>query len=113
MIRKDLIIPIYDAEVTVAVTKKFEDVVLEAGYKEDVAGNTAITLHYPDNPLKYVVVFKKGCVSHGAIAHEACHLTQKLMNDVDIEHDYKNDEAEAYLIGFIVDGIHQIIYKDE
>ena len=111
--RKTLSIPIYDAEVTVVVTKKFEKAALEAGYNGELTGKDAAVFRYPDNPGKYVVVFHKDSLSPGNIAHEALHLLHDIMEHVGMGPELNDDEAQAYLIGFIVDGIHQIIYGNE
>ena len=109
--RRDLIIPIYDAKVTVVITDEFEKEVLEAGYQKDVTGSGGITLHYPDAPSNFTIVMHTDCTSPGNIAHEAYHLCGKIMDCVDIKYDINNDEPMAYLIGFIVDGLHQIIFE--
>jgi len=109
--RKTLSIPIYDAEVTVVVTKNVTKVAIEAGYSGDMVGKVAMVLRYPDNPGEYVVIFHKEAISPGNIAHEALHLLHDIMENVGMGPELNDDEAQAYLIGFIVNGIHQIIYK--
>jgi hypothetical protein len=113
MIRKTLSIPIYDCKVNVVVTndqETFEQEVYDAGWKEDPGGD-AVTLHYLSNPSVFAVIFKKDSLSPGNIAHEADHLTTKVMEARGLKYDPDNQEARAYLIGFIVDGLHQIIYN--
>ena len=44
----------------------------------------------------------------GTIAHEAKHLVNKIFQDIGQELDLENDEAECYLLGWIVDEIHKI-----
>jgi hypothetical protein len=109
--RKTLTIPIYDCECTLVVTKKYKEAVVEAGYHQAVCPTGAITLSYPDSPMHYVMIFHKEAISPGHIAHEALHLVHKIMLDVDIGLSLKDDEAQAYLLGFIVDLIHQAIQK--
>ena len=113
MIRKTLIIPIYDCHCDVVITEDFDEAVLEAGYQKPVIGSGGITLHYPDAPSNFVVIMHPTWTSPGNIAHEALHLAGKIMQCVDIKYDIDNDEPMAYLIGFIVDGIHQIIDAGE
>ena len=112
-IRKTLHIPIYDCDVSIVVTKEFDEAVLEAGYKEDCTDSDAVTLHYPNKPKQYCVVFRKGSASYGNIAHEALHLVYKISHSVGIEYDVNNQEPLTYLMGFIVDGMHQIINSYE
>jgi len=110
MKRKCLTIPIYDCSVDVVVTKKFEEAVKEAGWSYDCSGVDAITLHYPDNPSNFAVLFRKGSTSPGHVAHEATHLVIKIMKAFEIKFDFDNQEPIAYLMGYVVDGLHQIIY---
>lgn len=43
----------------------------------------------------------------GVIAHECLHATNMIMDVVGIEADLDNDEAQAYLLGYLVETIHQ------
>ena len=108
--KKTLTIPIYDITVQLQVTKNFAKAVEMAGWSGD-AGGGAIVLHYPDSPRVYTVIFQKGLASPGIIAHEAYHLTRKIMFYLDLKDDFTNQETGAYLMGFIVDLIHQAIKK--
>ncbi len=111
MISKDLIIPIYDCMCTVVVAEDFDAACTEAGYQFDTKGASAICLHYPDSPSNFTIVFREGAISPGSIAHEAFHLTGKIMSHIDVEYSKNSEEAYAYLIGFIVDGISQIVLE--
>lgn len=44
----------------------------------------------------------------GIIAHEAKHLVNKIFVDVDQLLDRHNDEAECYLLGWIVNRVHEL-----
>ena len=109
-IKKTLRIPIYDCKVDVVVTDNFEEACEEAGYEYKGLAHSAAVLRYPDNPGSYTVIFHEDTISPGNIAHEGLHLMHDIMEYVDIGADTNNDEAQAYLIGFIVDGLHQIIH---
>lgn len=109
--KKVLTIPIYDIEVQLQVTKDFDSACEDAGFIGDPSGGGGIVLHYPDHPRVYTVIFAKCCLSPGIIAHEAWHLTRKIMFYLDLEDYEGNQETGAYLHGFIVDLIHQAIKK--
>lgn len=47
----------------------------------------------------------------GIIAHEAKHLVNKIFIDVDQLLDRHNDEAECYLLGWIVNRIYEVKNK--
>jgi len=114
MIKKTLTVPIYDCRVNVVVVddqESFEQEVYDAGWHEELNGN-AVTLHYLSNPSVFCVIFTSDSLSPGNIAHEADHLTTKIMESRDIKYDPNNQEPRAYLLGFIVDGLHQIIYGE-
>jgi len=111
--RKDLTIPIYDCKVTVVVTGSFQEACMEAGYDSVVEGKHAAVFRYPDKPGSYTMIFHENSLSPGNISHEALHLMHDIMEYVGMGPELNDDEAQAYLIGFIVDGLHQIIFKDE
>jgi len=113
MIRKTLTIPIYDCTADVVITDNFEEAAIEAGYDGVVDGHDAGVFRYPDRPSSYTVIFHEKSISAGNIAHEALHLMHDIMEYVGMGPELNDDESQAYLIGFIVDGIHQIIDAGE
>ena len=52
---------------------------------------------------------RKGYPTPGIIAHEAKHLVNTIFVDVGVELDRYNDEPEAYLLGWIVNRIHELL----
>jgi hypothetical protein len=60
----------------------------------------------------YPVLFSRN-VTPGLIAHEAKHLVNKIYADLDISLDKYNDEAEAYLLSWIVNRIWEVKTKYE
>lgn len=109
--RRDLHIPIYDCTATVVVTNSFKKAAIKAGYDGNVGGMYAAVFRYPDRPREYTVVFHKKATSPGNIAHEALHLLHDIMEHVGMGANLNDDEAQCYLLGFIVDGLHQIIFN--
>lgn len=47
----------------------------------------------------------------GIIAHEAKHLVNRIFGSIGQELDLHNDEAECYLLGWIVDRVHELNKK--
>ena len=45
----------------------------------------------------------------GCIAHECLHATNTILSHVGIKADYDNDEAQAYLMGYLTDQITEFI----
>jgi len=107
--KKTLTIPIYDCTVYLWVTKNFQSACQKSGYSEAALASNAAVFRYPDKPGVYSVIFHKDAISPGNIAHEALHLLHDIMEYVDMGANTNDDEAQAYLIGFIVDLIHQAI----
>jgi len=51
--------------------------------------------------------------THGTIAHEALHATNRILYHVGVDPDHNNDEAQAYLLSYIVDEIYKQGDKNE
>jgi len=111
MIKETFIVPIYDCQVDVFVTKHVETVAEKVNYNEDCSGSEGLTLSYPLNPGIYCVIFKKRTLNPGVVAHEAYHLTAKIMQTCDIKYDIDNIEPFAYLNGYLVQELHKIIWQ--
>lgn len=54
---------------------------------------------------------KEGFPTPGIIAHEAKHLLNKIFIDIGQDLDRYNDEAECYLLGWIVNRIYEVKIK--
>ena len=50
-------------------------------------------------------------IFHGTIAHEAVHIAHFIMKDRGLIEGFDNDEAEAYLVDWIVDQTYKFIQK--
>ena len=48
------------------------------------------------------VIFDSSCFDINTVAHEAIHIKNRIFEHTDIQPDSKNDEPEAYLVGWIV-----------
>jgi len=51
-------------------------------------------------------------ITHGAIAHEALHISSMICQGRGINADFYNDEPQAYLCGWIVDVIYSFLSKE-
>jgi hypothetical protein len=69
-----------------------------AAWTEDVIYNNYALAVVFDGREKYEV---------DTITHEVIHVKNIIMNFAGIKHDYSNDEAEAYLSGWIAGEIHK------
>ncbi len=56
-----------------------------------------------------LIVIKDTDISCGTIAHEAVHAAWDIFNDCDIFLAYPNQEPFTYLVGWVVDRIHEAL----
>lgn len=111
MIDETISIPIYDATLRLAICddyEQFERTVLDTGYTDPLNGAGAITLRHEEATVYHIIINREN-ISYGNIAHECMHVTDRLLHHVGVVHDWYNDEAACYLLGFIVDCVHKII----
>lgn len=106
-IKKDIIVPIYNAKIIIVITDDLPSAAIEY-CDDDCTYDDAITLHF-DSPLNYVSCFRVDKLSHMIVSHEVCHIVHRIMNDVGIEHTLLTDEPEAYLVSYITNQIYKII----
>ena len=60
-----------------------------------------------ENVVHYVIAFPSGKrIAPGAIAHEAHHITKNILLDRGIPINPNEDENECYLLGWIVNQVH-------
>lgn len=104
-------IPLYETNLKVYVVKKsFKKLYKKyklGGDCKDHKDHKGFTLDKNGN----VVIGILKSSSPGTIAHEALHATHIIMKYVYMEPDLDNDEAEAYLLTYIVDKIHKFKNK--
>jgi len=107
-----LYIPIYNCQLDIVLTNKFKEAAEKAGFKESCDGWEGLTIHYPSCPSLFCVIFNKKTLDAEVIAHEALHVTSKIMRECDIKYDTENIEPFAYLHGYIVKELHKILFGD-
>lgn len=101
-------IPIYQCKLTVILDKDLSYV--EKTYKTKSLSNYgAVTMRVPGEFAEYVMAFEYADFS--IIAHEIVHLKNFIFSDRCIELDNNNDEAEAYLTGWLAEKISKILHK--
>ncbi len=86
--------------------KKFNDVSFEPPITEFDGGV------FKHNDVFYLVLFYDGKKpTYGVIAHESKHLVNEIFIDIQHELDRYNDEPECYLLGWVVDRVHELLTK--
>jgi len=56
-------------------------------------------------------VYIKPTANHKTVAHEALHVVNLLFNNIGAKPDLNNDEPQAYLLGWVVEQIHNTLKK--
>ena len=117
MVYKSFIIPIYSGRLHVIfsndcekeleqINKKFEvdvDNFDFAGYSSRIDNHYLLLLN-----LKYI---NSDTMLIGTIAHEALHISNFILKQTGIKPDVDNDEAQAYLLTWIVEQVYKFKMK--
>lgn len=111
MIKRKIHIPIYEqmVEVYYGNYKKIKKINDRHGCSELKEGIDGRSIWIEKTNLYLLLLRRDAKLSHGDIAHECKHLVNFIFMNIDIELKKENDEAECYLLGWIVDQIHSII----
>lgn len=96
-------IPIYFGEFTIVLCDDYEEVNIKYG-QNIMGGYQGLVFRRHGDYNRYVVAFN-GKPSGSIIAHEAVHLTSYLFKDIGCKLDAKNDEPQAYMVGWFYEQI--------
>lgn len=110
MIKQEINIPIYQIDFTLVIFETAKDL---EWIKDDHIFNTVIdregaVFRYEEDLF---IIFNKDCISPGLIAHESKHLVNEIFIEIHHKLSRKNDEPEAYLLGWIVEEIFKCYPK--
>ncbi|CAL67404.1 hypothetical protein [Christiangramia forsetii] len=114
MITKKHKTPLYGTEFTIVVynnNKEFEDKFKDWEFDQNIESFDGAVFKRKE---MYYIVFsaeKKGYPTPGIIAHESKHLVNNIFIDICHNLDLYNDEPEAYLLGWIVNRVHEVLNK--
>jgi len=106
MRKRTLKLPIYTGELIIILDNNLSYV--QNKYKtKDLSGYGAVTIKDENKNRSYVVAFEG--LHCGLIAHEVVHLVNYIFLDCGQELDRVNDEAQAYLTGWLFEEIYNFI----
>jgi len=111
MITKKYKTPLYGTKFTIVIYNSDDE--FQKKFKKIEISNFDGAVFYEKDEL--FIVFsaeQKGYPTPGIIAHEAKHLVNNIFIAISHDLDRYNDEPEAYLIGWIVDKIHELLNKN-
>lgn len=109
IISKTIKIPIYGVKWTIEFVDSISDIEKKYGIT-DTESNTAIFL---SKGSRYATIYEKSYLTPGIIAHECKHLVNKLFYNLGVDLDHMNDEAECYLLNWLVDKVDEIRENNE
>ena len=109
MNRKTIKIPIYFGSLTIIKIDDFKKLNEIYKIKVDDSLYDAVVFEIKNND-EYIVAIKK--VEWSIIVHEVVHIVNAIFLKCGIELDRHNDEAQAYLTGWIVNEIDNFLKKN-
>lgn len=113
---KAIKIPLYPGKLVIVLSNSCEKVkeLLPAFDRSFFFASTWPSAYKGKKAYFIVINFHNGFdkVTHGTIAHECVHATNMVLDDVGIHADLVNDEAQAYLLTWMVDQVHKFAEKN-
>lgn len=113
--RRNVFIPLYYGKLQIVVAKDLRKAMNKVGepipqdwIPENYDG--FVTWGTKDNH-HYYTVFILPTVSHSTVAHEALHITNRILQDINHTPTFLADEPQAYLLGWVVKQIHLVLNK--
>lgn len=102
-------IPIYFGKLVILRAKNFKEIESKFGFDSTNSYASFTFKRVKKNgAARYYIALKKN-TSNSVIAHEVVHLVNYIFDHNGIELDLKNDEAQAYLTGWIFEQISKYI----
>lgn len=105
-------IDIYHTSVKFVVVKSMKNKVIPKEYQQGFGAIT--TWGLCDKELFQVTIYcSKKDITFGLVVHELQHATNCILNHIGITPSYENDEAQAYLIGYISNKVFDFIKENK
>ena len=108
---KEINVPIYGCKITYIVTYDF--IKTARKYKDELCLDSnecrGLAFRLGGSRHSYMILVKpRYRKAWDTIAHEALHVANFILEDRGIKGSYKNDEAQAYLLSYIIEEIQKI-----
>ena len=110
-IKHKIYIPIYGCHLIIIVAKDINKSGKKYGFKNLKFSDAGVLTRKDKNGNKEYIYIQRSVITYGAIAHEAKHIVNRIFRDRGVKLDNFNDEAECYLLDYIVNKIHININK--
>lgn len=110
-IKKDFIVikvPVYHGRILIKFCKDFIKEAHKIGVELRVDANSfdGLAFKIPKNGNWCILLSEK--ITPGVIAHECLHVVNYILGDSGVEVSVTNDEAQAYLLTWLVNKVHKI-----
>lgn len=110
---KNIDLQLYNSKIVVIVgasAQELNNYVNEHITKIDISGNEGCVFENTTSTIyTYYVTLSEKFLSHNLIAHETFHLASKIMENIEVQ----NEEAMAWLIGYLTDLIYAFLYENK
>ena len=110
---KNIDLQLYNSKIVVIVgasAQELNNYVNEHITKIDISGNEGCVFENTTSTIyMYYVTLSKKFLNHNLIAHETFHLASKIMENIEVQ----NEEAMAWLIGYLTDLIYEFLYENK
>lgn len=103
-------VPIYGGYLVIEVGD-LEELSKKYGVDVDSSRYNALTVYQIKEGIRWNAVLIDKDATPGIIAHEAKHVVNDIFRTTGVKLDIDNDEAECYLLGWVVNRIHEEITK--
>lgn len=108
IMKKTFKIPIYTGKIKIIITNKFSKTLKQYKIHTDLSYDAVMFTH----KNKYIMVFDKKYINYSVIAHEIVHTVNVIFKEHHLLLDVDNDEAQAYLTGWIMEKFEKLLKKN-
>lgn len=99
-------IPIYNCNIIYKVTNDFLSYMRKKGVELELDINKCKGICIPINSKHEIyILINKDRYEYGTVAHECLHATNKILKARGVKVSLKNDEAQTYLLGYIINRV--------
>lgn len=104
-------VPIYNCSIIVKFTNNFKKYMKKQGTQLSKSYNDSkgLCMSIDKTHTIFIMIKKRRMYDWDTIAHESLHATNEILENRGVGTSYKNDEAQTYLLGFIINKIQNYI----